>query len=65
MANNDREPKARKRGRPVNKFSVKLFLLDPDNEITKVTKEICSKEAINQLMQNGCGPPQPGTVMKF
>ena len=65
MANNDREPKARKRGRPVKKFSVKLFLLDPDNEITKVTKEICSKEAINQLMQKGCGPPQPGTVMKF
>ncbi|CAB4009578.1 Hypothetical predicted protein [Paramuricea clavata] len=59
MASNYRELSPKKRGRPVNKLSVKLFLLDPDNEITKVTKETCSREAINQLMQKGCGPPQP------
>jgi hypothetical protein len=60
MANSYHELSPKKRGRPVNKLSVKLFLLDPDNEITKVTKETCSREAINQLMLKGCGPPQPG-----
>ncbi|CAB4007268.1 Hypothetical predicted protein [Paramuricea clavata] len=57
MAN--REPKKRKRGRPIHKLSVMPFLLDPDNVVKKVTKEICSKEAIIRLMQNGYGPPQP------
>jgi hypothetical protein len=37
-----------------------LFLLDPDKKITKVTRETCSKGGIEQLMQKGCGPPQPG-----
>ena len=58
--NNDREPNTKKRGRPANKLTVKLFLLDPDHETTKVTKEICSQKAIEQLMQNGYGPPRPG-----
>ena len=61
MANNNRrEPNIKKRGRPTNKLTVKLFLLDPDHEFIKVTKETCSKKAIAQLMQNGYGPPQPG-----
>ena len=60
MANNEREPNTQKRGRPANKLSVKLFLLDPDHVVTKVTKETCSKSAIETLMQNGYGPPQPG-----
>ena len=59
MASDDREPNTRKRERE-GTFSVKLFLLDPDDEITQVTKKTCSKEAINRLMQKGCGPPQPG-----
>ena len=58
--NNDREPNTKKRGRPTNKLTVKLFLLDPDHVTTKVTKEICSQKAIEQLMQNGYGPPRPG-----
>ena len=60
MANNDREPSTKKRGWPANKLTVKLFLLDPDHVVTKVTNEICSKSAIEILMQNGYGPPQPG-----
>ena len=60
MANNEREPNTKKRGRPANKLTVKLFLLDPNHETTKVTKEICSQKAIEQLMQNGYGPPRPG-----
>ena len=58
--NNDREPNTKKRGRPANKLTVKLFLLDPDHGTTKVTKEICSQKAIEQLMQNGYGPPRAG-----
>ena len=62
MANNDREPNTKKRGRPSNKLAVRLFLLDPDHLITKVTKETCSKKAIEQLMRNGYGPPRPGKL---
>ena len=50
----------RKRGPQVTKLSVRLFLLDPDKNVRKVTKETCSKEQIKELMQNGYGPPQPG-----
>ena len=60
MTNNYREPNTKKRGRTPNKLTAKLFLLDPDHVITKVTKETCSQEAIEQLMQNGYGPPRPG-----
>ncbi|XP_028399719.1 putative GPI-anchored protein pfl2 [Dendronephthya gigantea] len=59
MANNNyREPNTKKRGRPANKLSVRLFLLDPDTVITKVTKDTCSKTAIEALMQRGYGPPR-------
>ncbi|XP_028399727.1 uncharacterized protein LOC114523093 [Dendronephthya gigantea] len=58
MANNNyREPNTKKRGRPANKLSVRLFLLDPDTAITKVTKDTCSKTGIEALMQRGYGPP--------
>ncbi|XP_028399720.1 uncharacterized protein LOC114523089 isoform X1 [Dendronephthya gigantea] len=58
MANNNyREPNTKKRGRPANKLSVRLFLLDPDTVITKVTKDTCSKTGIEALMQRGYGPP--------
>ena len=60
MACNDREPSTSKLGSPVKKLSVRLFLLDPDDPITKVTKGTCSKKAIQNLMQNGYGPPRPG-----
>ena len=60
MASNDCEPNTKKQGSPAKKLSVRLFLLDPDHEITKITKGTCSKQAIQQLMQNGYGPPQPG-----
>ena len=50
----------RKRGPQPSSLSVRLFLLDPDKKITKVTRETCSKGGIEQLMQKGCGPPQPG-----
>ena len=50
----------KKRGRQPTKLSVKLFLLDPEKETTKVTKETCSKEMIIKLMQEGYGPPRPG-----
>ena len=57
---NDRVPSTGKQGSPAKKLSVRLFLLDPDKKITKVTKGTCSKEAKKQLMQNGYGPPRPG-----
>ncbi|XP_028399725.1 uncharacterized protein LOC114523091 [Dendronephthya gigantea] len=58
MANNNyREPNTKKRGRPASKLSVRLFLLDPDTVITKVTKDTCSKTGIEALMQRGYGPP--------
>ena len=60
MASNDREPNTKKQGSPAKKLSVRLFLLDPDHGITKITKGTCSRQAIQQLMQNGYGPPQPG-----
>ena len=60
MANNYREPNTKKRGRAPNKLTAKLFLLDPNHVTTKVTKETCSQEAIETLMQNGYGPPRPG-----
>ena len=63
MANNDSVPSIRKRGRPANKLSVRLFLLDPDNRITKVTKETCSKNGINALKGKGCGPPKQGNCL--
>ena len=63
MANNNyREPSTRKRGRPANKLSVRLFLLDPDNVITKVTKDTCSRTGIEALMQRGYGPPPKGAA---
>ncbi|XP_028399723.1 protein NLRC5-like isoform X1 [Dendronephthya gigantea] len=55
--NNYREPNTKKRGRPASKLSVRLFLLDPDTVITKVTKDTCSKTGIEALMQRGYGPP--------
>ena len=54
----------RKRGRAADKLSVRLFLLDPEKETTKVTKEIGSEKGINELKQKGCGPPRPG-MRKF
>ena len=50
----------RKRGPAADKLSVRLFLLDPAKETTKVTKEIGSEKGINELKQKGCGPPRPG-----
>ena len=60
MASNDCEPSKGKLGSAVKKLSVRLFLLDPDDPIKKVTKGTCSKEAVEKLMQNGYGPPRPG-----
>ena len=50
----------RKRGRAADKLSVRLFLLDPEKETTKVTKEIGSEKGKNGLIEKGCGPPRPG-----
>ncbi len=63
MANNDRETTKRKRGRSVDKLVVRLFLLDPDSNVTKVTKEIGSKKGISDLIQKGCGPPPKGNAI--
>jgi hypothetical protein len=52
--------KKRKSGQQSSKLSVRLFLLDPEKEIIKVTKKICSKEAKEQLKQKGWGPPAAG-----
>ena len=61
MADNYREETTtRKRGRAPSKLSVKLFLLDPDKNITKVTKEIGSEKGLNKLKQKGYGPPSKG-----
>ena len=62
MANDGCElnTKKRGRGRPANKLTVRLFLLDPDDPITKVTNKTCSKNAVEKLMQHGYGPPRPG-----
>ena len=61
MADNYREETTtRKRGRAPSKLSVKLFLLDPDKNITKVTKEIGSEKGLNELKQKGYGPPSKG-----
>ena len=61
MADNYREETTtRKRGRAPSKLSVKLFLLDPDKNITKVTKEIGSEKGLNELRQKGYGPPSKG-----
>ena len=49
----------RKRGPQPSNLSVRLFLLDPENKITKVTKQTCSKESIQKLKQKGYGPPPP------
>ncbi|CAB3996090.1 NLR family CARD domain-containing 3-like isoform X2 [Paramuricea clavata] len=49
----------RKRGRQPSSLSVLLFLLDPDKKIIKVSRET-KKEVVEKLMQEGCGPPQPG-----
>ena len=50
MADNYREATTtRKRGRSSSKLSVKLFLLDPDKNITKVTKEIGSERGLSEL----------------
>ena len=59
MANNPL-PNTRKRGRQSSKLLVRLFLLDPQKNVTKATKEIGSKKAIDQLMQEGYGPPRAG-----
>ena len=50
----------RKRGRAADKLSVRLFLLDPEKETTKVTKEIGSEKGKNELIAKCCGPPRPG-----
>ena len=61
MADNYREETTkRKRGRSSSKLSVRLFLLDPDKNITKVTKETGSEKGINQLKQKGYGSPSKG-----
>ena len=61
MADNYREEMTtRKRGRSPSKLSVKLFLLDPHKNITKVTKEIGSEKGLNELRQKGYGPPSKG-----
>ena len=61
MADNYREETTtRKRGRSPSKLSVKLFLLDPDKNVTKVTKEIGSEKGLNELKQKGYGPPSKG-----
>ena len=61
MADNYREETTtRKRGRSPSKLSVKLFLLDPNKNITKVTKEIGSEKGLNELKQKGYGPPSKG-----
>ena len=52
--------KKRKRGRAADKLCVRLFLLDPEKETTKVTKEIGSEKGQNELKEKGCGPPRPG-----
>ena len=58
MADNYREETAtRKRGRSASKLSVRLFLLDPNKDITKVTKEIGSEKGLNELRLKGYGPP--------
>ena len=57
---NFRLSSTRKRGPQPSNLTVRLFLLDPDKKITKVTKQTCSKESIQQLMEKGYGPPQPG-----
>ncbi len=61
MANNPLS-NARKRGRQSSKLLVRLFLLDPQKNVTKATKEIGSKKAIDQLMQEGYGPPRAGNL---
>jgi hypothetical protein len=59
MADNCRgETTTRKRGR--SKLLVRLFLLDPDKNVTKVTKEIGSKKGLSELEKKGCGPPSKG-----
>ena len=59
MADNCRgETTTRKRGR--SKLIVRLFLLDPDKNVTKVTKEIGSKKGLSELEKKGCGPPFKG-----
>ena len=50
----------RRRGRAADKLSVRLFLLDPEKETTKATKEIGSEKGKNGLIEKGCGPPGPG-----
>ncbi len=60
MANNPLSNE-RKRGRQSSKLLVRLFLLDPRKNVTKATKEIGSKKAIDQLMQEGYGPPRAGS----
>jgi hypothetical protein len=59
---NFRLASTRKRGPQPSNLSVRLFLLDPENRIAKVTKQTCSKDSIPQLMQKGYGPPQPGKL---
>ena len=61
MADNYREETTtRKRGRSASKLSVRLFLLDPDKNIEKVTKDIGSERGLNELKQKGYGPPPKG-----
>ena len=60
MADNYRVETTRKRGRSPSKLVVKLFLLDPDKNVTKVTREIGSTKAISELQQKRYGPPSKG-----
>ncbi len=53
-------PNARRRRRQSIMLTVRLFLLDPVKNVTKATKEIGSKKAIDQLKQDGYGPPRAG-----
>ena len=62
MANNYRETTKRKRG-SADKLVVRLFLLDPDGNVTKVTKQIGSKKGISDLIEKGCGPPFKGNAI--
>jgi hypothetical protein len=60
MSGNYREESTRKRGRSASKLLVRLFLLDPDKNVEKVTKHIGSPKAISELQQKRYGPASKG-----
>ena len=57
------QSRAKKRGRQPSKLSVKLFLLDAGKSISVITTKTCPKKGIKKLMQDGFGPPQPGSIL--